>query len=57
MFRKKLFLGRARALVAKKSKCAIAIEACATAHGWDLEFEKFGHDVRLIPTIYVKPFV
>ena len=30
---------------------------CATAHGWGLEFEKLGHDVRLIPPVYVKPFV
>jgi len=33
------------------------MEACATAHGWGREFEKLGHEVRLIPPIYVKPFV
>lgn len=33
------------------------MEACATAHGWGREFEKLGHDVRLIPPVYVKPFV
>ena len=33
------------------------MEACATAHGWGREFEKLGHDVRLIAPIYVKPFV
>lgn len=35
----------------------IPMEACATAPGWCREFEGLGHDVRLIPPIYVKPFV
>jgi hypothetical protein len=30
----------------------IAMEACATAHGWGRDFEKLGHDVRLIPRVY-----
>ena len=29
----------------------------ATAYGWGREFEKLGCDVRLIPPVYVKPFV
>jgi transposase len=33
------------------------MEACATVHGWGREFEKLGHDVRLIPPVYVKPFI
>jgi transposase len=33
------------------------MEACATAHGWGREIERVGHMVRLIPPIYVKPFV
>ncbi|OIS94205.1 hypothetical protein BLA27_06700 [Brucella cytisi] len=35
------------------------MEACATAHGWGREFEKLGHEVRLIliPPVYVKPFL
>jgi transposase len=35
----------------------IAMEACATAHGWGRKFEGLGHDVRLIPPVYVKTFV
>jgi transposase len=33
------------------------MEACATAHYWAREIRKLGHEVRLLPTAYVKPFV
>lgn len=33
------------------------MEACATAHYWGREALGSGHEVRLIPPIYVKPFV
>ena len=33
------------------------MEACATAHEWGRTISGLRHDVRLIPTIYVKPFV
>jgi transposase len=56
-FRKKLSRGQFLAFVAQQPKCVIAMEACATAHGWGREFEKLGHDGRLIPPVYVKPFV
>lgn len=37
--------------------CLIGIEACATSHYWARELSKLGHEVRLIPPIYVKPYV
>jgi transposase len=37
--------------------CLIGMEACAGAHYWARELVKFGHEVRLIPPSYVKPFV
>ena len=37
--------------------CLIGIEACGTAHYWAREFGKLGHQVRLIPPAYVKPYV
>ncbi|EEW61058.1 ISAfe1, transposase [Ruegeria sp. TrichCH4B] len=46
-----------QAFVARHPKCVIAMEACATAHGWGREVAKLGHEVRLIPPVYVKPFV
>lgn len=33
------------------------MEACATSHFWGREIEKLGHEVRLIPPAYVKPYV
>lgn len=33
------------------------MEACASAHYWGRELQAIGHEVRLIPPIYVKPFV
>ena len=57
VFRKKLSRPHLIAFVSQHPKCVIAMEACATAHGWGREFEKLGHEVRLIPPIYVKPFV
>ena len=33
------------------------MEACGGAHIWGREIGKPGHEVRLIPPAYVKPFV
>lgn len=33
------------------------MEACATAHDWGRQIRALGHEVKLIPPIYVKPFV
>lgn len=35
----------------------IGIEACATSHYWAREIAKLGHEVKLIPPSYVKPYV
>ena len=57
VFRKKLSRGQVLAFFAQQPNCIVAIVACATAHGWGRELEKLGHSVRLIPPVYVKPFV
>lgn len=57
LFRKKFSRGQVLAFVAGQPRCVVAMEACATAHGWGREFEKLGHEVRLIPPVYVKPFL
>ena len=35
----------------------VGIEACGTAHHWGRELTALGHDVRLMPAGYVKPYV
>src|SRR3954469_22761468 len=42
---------------ASQPSCTVAMEACAGAHHWGRELMKLGHEVRLIPPAYVKPFV
>ena len=37
--------------------CLIGMEACGSAHHWGRELTALGHEVRLIPPAYVKPFV
>ena len=37
--------------------CLVGMEACATAHHWARELSQLGHEVRLMPPAYVKPYV
>lgn len=37
--------------------CLIGMEACSTSHYWARELTRLGHEVRLIPPMYVKPYV
>ena len=39
------------------SPCLVGLEACASAHHWARELQALGHEVRLIPPQYVRPFV
>jgi transposase len=45
------------AFFAKLPACLVGVEACATAHHWARELIKLGHQVRLMPPSYVKPYV
>lgn len=42
---------------AKLSPCLVGMEACGTSHHWARELIKLGHEVRLMPPAYVKPYV
>jgi transposase len=41
----------------KLAPCVVALEACGTSHYWGRTLRALGHEVRLIPAAYVKPFV
>ena len=41
----------------KLEPCLVGMEACATAHYWARELIKLGHDVRMIPPVYVMAYV
>ena len=44
-------------LFTKLEPCLIGIEACGTSHYWARELIALGHQVRLMPPAYVKPYV
>ena len=44
-------------LLSDHAPCIVAMEACATSHYWGQMAQAHGHEVRIIPAIYVKPFV
>lgn len=37
--------------------CRVAMEACASSHHWGRELRTLGHDIKLIPPQYVRPYV
>ena len=42
---------------AKLPPCVVGMEACATSHYWGRLLRSLGHEVRLVPPRYVKPYV
>jgi transposase len=54
---KRLRRSQVLAFFAGLDPALIGIEACGSAHYWGRELRALGHDVRLIPAAYVKPFV
>ena len=57
VLRKKLRRDQVLAFFGQLPACVVAMEACGGAHFWGREIGKIGHEVRLIPPAYVKPFV
>jgi len=55
--RRKLSRTKFREFVADAKPCLVAMEACGSAHYWAREVAAMGHEARLIPPVYVKPYV
>lgn len=45
------------AVFEKLEPCLIGMEACGSSHHWARQFQKLGHEVRLMPAMYVKAYV
>ena len=41
----------------KLAPCLVGVEACPTSHYWSRELQALGHEVRIMPAGYVKPYV
>jgi transposase len=57
VLRKRLSRAAVTGFFAKLSPAVVGIEACGTSHYWARTLTGLGHQVRLIPAAYVKPFV
>jgi transposase len=57
VLRQRLTRARLVKLFAKLPPCLVGIEACATSHHWARELIALGHEVKLMPAQYVKPYV
>ncbi len=57
VFRKKVSRSKVLSFLSSQPPCLVAMEACASAHYCAREIGKLGHQVKLIPPVYVKPFV
>jgi transposase len=57
VFRRRLRRGEMLAFFANLPPCLIGVEAREGAHWWAREIGAFGHEVRLMPARYVRPYV
>ena len=57
IFNRKLRRAEVLRFFEKTPACLVGMEACGSAHYWGGEIRALGHDVRLIPPVYVRPFV
>ena len=57
VLRQKLSRSRVLEFFAKLPRCLVGIEACGSSHHWARELITQGHEVKLMPAQYVKPYV
>jgi len=56
VIRKQLKRARVIPFFMKLPPCLVGIEACASSHHWARELTALGHEVKLSPPAYVKPY-
>ena len=57
VLRRQLRRGAVEKFFAQLSPCTVGVEACGSAHHWARVIGRYGHQVRLMPPAYVKPYV
>ena len=57
VLRRRLRRAEVLAFFAGLPRCLVGMEACGSAHFWAREIAALGHEVRLIPAKYVKPYI
>ncbi len=57
VFQRKLKRAEVLPFFSEQPAALVGIEACGTAHHWAREIGQLGHEVRLMPPAYVKPYI
>ena len=57
VLKKQLRRGALEKFFAQLPPCLVGMEACGSAHHWARVIRRYGHEVRLMPPAYVKPYV
>src|ERR1700737_99796 len=57
VLRRQLRRGAVEKFFAQLPPCTVGVEACGSAHHWGRVIGRYGHQVRLMPPAYVKPYV
>ena len=57
LFSRRISRGKVLEFFASQPRCLVALEACGGSHHWARELMALGHEARLLPPAYVKPFV
>ena len=55
--RRQLRRGQVEKFFSELAPAIVGMEACGGAHHWARTLERLGHEVRLMPASYVKPYV
>jgi transposase len=57
ILRKKLNRTQLGALAASNSRCVVAMESCPGSQYWGRRFAAHGHDLKIMPAQFVKPYL